>query len=730
MEFGERMKEAERAEPIEPTEEDIKEVEKALMKEGAPGEDRLTGLVFKLMGPALRRIIRRLLEMLLFHGSSPAAWRKAVIVPVWKKGDTLDASNYRPVVLLSKLFKGVERGLLKRLKNSVRNSGGLHSANLAYQKGKGREMALFALIGPILHRSFNWPQESSFLCLLDVKHAYNGVNLHKLGLVLWEKGVRGKIWKLIMEMILNLVYSVRVNGRSGWSFEGAGIPQGATLSPWEFIIFKDGLAWALQQCGAPGVGLTLLNGEVIVGAFWSDDDALLAETEQGMRTALEEVAEFSGRKRVRYHGLTKGKEGKVIEFPSQRGGKRRFKMGKLWVKEADEGIFLGRVIAKPKIEGRGVDVKAAIKKAWRKVFMIKWAGAFTGECSKERMELLYESLMFSVIRSQLGMLQMSEANYEEVLAQQCKLFKWWARTGIRVNKVFLLAELGVRGADLTMKADKLLLHDCMKAMRAGAVVRSVAECRIADVIAGDTRGLSAEAMSIWTEWGGGQRQLEHWDECGNKSRKMMIRKKAKEQETKRWKVNHDGWSKSHRLRWRCQSKWGAKRYLRGRGSREGKGLKILFRCEAAALRGNSTKVEGTSDKCTCGEVENEQHILIECPALETFRRDLLKEVEKALEERRWMEWQEEKTEEQAAILLGAEWKLSPLQEDKIDIATQIFLCQAESLRVGSLGLPSFRSKIGQGARDGPGDPTEEEKSLLIQEMDKVIDGYLREERED
>ena len=45
-------------------------------------------------------------------------------------------------------------------------------------------------------------------------------------------------------------------------------------------------------------------------------------------------------------------------------------------------------------------------------------------------------------------------------------------------------------------------------------------------------------------------------------------------------------------------------------------------------------------------------------------------------------------------------------------------------------MPSFRGKVGQGAWDGPGDPTKEEAELLCQELDDVIDGCLRGERGD
>ena len=95
-------------------------------------------------------------------------------------------------------------------------------------------------------------------------------------------------------------------------------------------------------------------------------------------------------------------------------------------------------------------------------------------------------------------------------------------------------------------------------------------------------------------------------------------------------------------------------------------------------------------------------------------------MKKALKEENWTAWLKAEAREQAEILLGAVGGLSNIEEERVDLATQTFLCGAERLRVNSLGLPSFRSKVGQGARDGPGDPTREELDLLYRELDGVM----------
>jgi hypothetical protein len=117
-----------------------------------------------------------------------------------------------------------------------------------------------------------------------------------------------------------------------------------------------------------------------------------------------------------------------------------------------------------------------------------------------------------------------------------------------------------------------------------------------------------------------------------------------------------------------------------------------------------------------------------CPELQRERAPLLQELESTLGETLWEVWNRAAAREQAAILLGASWGLSETQARRIDLATQTFLCGADSLRVDMLELPSFRSKVGQGSWDGPEDPTGEEIQQLIEEL--VKEGEEDDEEED
>lgn len=47
----------------------------------------------------------------------PTAWKKAIITPIFKKGDKLSASNYRPISLTSVASKVCERIMVDQLQN-------------------------------------------------------------------------------------------------------------------------------------------------------------------------------------------------------------------------------------------------------------------------------------------------------------------------------------------------------------------------------------------------------------------------------------------------------------------------------------------------------------------------------------------------------------------------------------------------------------------------------------
>ena len=129
-----------------------REVEKTLkeMKQNkAPGNDKLTCDIIKLGGNEAIKQITKIFNTILKSKKIPPEWKEAKVIILHKKGDMRDIKNYRPISLLSHMYKLFTRVLQKRMEtildaNQPREQAGfrkgfattdhLHSINQVIEK--------------------------------------------------------------------------------------------------------------------------------------------------------------------------------------------------------------------------------------------------------------------------------------------------------------------------------------------------------------------------------------------------------------------------------------------------------------------------------------------------------------------------------------------------------------------------------------------------------------------
>ena len=87
----------------------------ALRAGKAAGEDGLAPELYRNGGATLLDRLATLLRTIWEKECIPSAWRMAVIIPVFKKGDKTVCSNYRGISLLNIALKILEAVILRRL---------------------------------------------------------------------------------------------------------------------------------------------------------------------------------------------------------------------------------------------------------------------------------------------------------------------------------------------------------------------------------------------------------------------------------------------------------------------------------------------------------------------------------------------------------------------------------------------------------------------------------------
>ena len=106
----------------------------SLKKNKSPGSDGITAEMLEAEGEQLARRIHKLCNKAWQEGTIPGEWRKSLLVPIPKKGDLSNFSNYRTISLINYTGKVLLTVLLNRLKSHLDLC--LSEEQAGFQKGR------------------------------------------------------------------------------------------------------------------------------------------------------------------------------------------------------------------------------------------------------------------------------------------------------------------------------------------------------------------------------------------------------------------------------------------------------------------------------------------------------------------------------------------------------------------------------------------------------------------
>ena len=81
----------------------------------SPDIDQIPAELIKTGGRTIRCQIHKFIFSVWNKEELPEAWKESIIVPIYKKGDKADCSNYRGISLLPTTYKILPKILLSRL---------------------------------------------------------------------------------------------------------------------------------------------------------------------------------------------------------------------------------------------------------------------------------------------------------------------------------------------------------------------------------------------------------------------------------------------------------------------------------------------------------------------------------------------------------------------------------------------------------------------------------------
>jgi hypothetical protein len=104
------------AEPLvpEPSAFGIELAIEKLKSHKSPGINQIPAELIKVVGKIIQYGIHKLIISIWNKEELPEEWKDSIVVPIYKKGDKTDCSNYRGISLLSIVYKILSNILLSK----------------------------------------------------------------------------------------------------------------------------------------------------------------------------------------------------------------------------------------------------------------------------------------------------------------------------------------------------------------------------------------------------------------------------------------------------------------------------------------------------------------------------------------------------------------------------------------------------------------------------------------
>jgi hypothetical protein len=178
-----------------------------------------------------------------------------------------------------------------------------------------------------------------YLCFLDVEKAYDKAWSASILHTMWNQGIRGKIWRIIRNLMSDLTASVQTKfGLTRIIQMNNTLKQGGVLSSTEFSKMMDELATELASAE-----LGIMYGSMDISCLLlMDDIVIMAHTQDELKRMLEIVESFRKRYRVKFGQ----KKSKVIVINAiNRGTNFSISLGEVIIESTKEYTYLGQVIS-------------------------------------------------------------------------------------------------------------------------------------------------------------------------------------------------------------------------------------------------------------------------------------------------------------------------------------------------------------------------------------------------
>jgi len=151
----------------------------------ASGGDGIPVELFQTLKDDAVKVLHSICQQIWKTHQWPQDWKRSVFIPIPKKGDTKECSNYHTIALISHASKAMLKILQARLQQYINQELTYVQARFRKSRGTRDQIANICLIFKKA-REF---QKNNYFCFIDYAKAFDCVDLNKLWTILKEMGI-------------------------------------------------------------------------------------------------------------------------------------------------------------------------------------------------------------------------------------------------------------------------------------------------------------------------------------------------------------------------------------------------------------------------------------------------------------------------------------------------------------------------------------------------------------
>ena len=179
----------------------------------------------------------------------PQAWKRSVFIPIPKKGNAKECSNYHIITLISHASKVMLKILQARLQQYVNCE--LPDVQIGFRKGRGTKLSTSAE-SLKKQESSRKTSTSALLTMPKPLTVWITINHGKF----LETGIPDHLTCLLRNLCAGQEATVRTGHGTDWFQIGKEVHQGCILSPWLFNLYA--VYILIPACASPSLAFLMM----------------------------------------------------------------------------------------------------------------------------------------------------------------------------------------------------------------------------------------------------------------------------------------------------------------------------------------------------------------------------------------------------------------------------------------------------------------------------------------